>query len=98
MSDLVAEIKEMIEDEDQVYLVEDVEKLIAEIEKLRGDLEIMRLQRDAKYVSRCQCADKVRGAHYEGYMAGVGDSEDYDHNPVVMEEVAWAEYQETYDE
>ena len=40
----------------------------------------------------------VRDAHYEGYMAGVGDSEDYDHDPTVMEKEAWAEYEETDDE
>jgi len=38
---------------------------------------------------------EVRAAHYEGYMAGVGDSEDYDHDPTVMEKEAWAEYEET---
>lgn len=32
------------------------------IEELEGDLQIMRLQRDAKHVSRCQCADEVRCA------------------------------------
>ena len=34
----------------------------------------------------------VRDAHYEGYMAGVGDSEDYDHDAIVMEKEAWKEY------
>ena len=29
---------------------------------------------------------------YEGYMAGVGDSEDYDHDPNEMVELAWAYY------
>lgn len=33
--------------------------------------------------------DEVRSAHFDGYMAGVGDSEDYDHDPVKMELEAW---------
>lgn len=35
---------------------------------------------------------ELREAHYNGYMAGMGDSEDYDHDPVVMEKEAWKEY------
>ena len=37
---------------------------------------------------------EVRDAHYAGYMAGMGDSEDYDPDPVVMEKEAWAEYKD----
>jgi hypothetical protein len=32
---------------------------------------------------------EVRNAHFDGYMAGVGDSEDYDHDARVMEKIAW---------
>ena len=54
------------------------------------DAEIERLQ------ARVEALEGVvRDAHYEGYMAGVGDSEDYDHDPTVMEKDAWAEYEET---
>ena len=35
---------------------------------------------------------ELREAHHWGYMAGVGDSEDYDHDPSVMEKEAWADY------
>ena len=71
-----------------------------EIERLRGDLQVMRLQRDARRMSESvvddavkaeieRLNDEVRSAHFDGYMAGVGDSEDYDYDPIKMEVEAW---------
>jgi hypothetical protein len=34
----------------------------------------------------------IRQAHYEGYMSGVGDSEDYDHDSKEYEELAWDDF------
>lgn len=36
----------------------------------------------------------IREAHYAGYMAGVEDSEDYDHDPTEMEKIAFVVYLE----
>jgi hypothetical protein len=66
-----------------------------EIEALECSLKISQ-EKHRLCIARVE--DEVRDAHYEGYMAGVGDSEDYDHDPTVMEKEAWAEYEETDDE
>ena len=54
---------------------------------------------DTECVQCCGYQDRIaelegdlRVAHFEGYMAGVGDSEDYDHDATVMEKYAWDDY------
>jgi hypothetical protein len=58
-----------------------IDKLVTEIERLQARVkELEKLE------------GELRNAHFEGYMAGVGDSEDYDHDAIVMEKEAWKEY------
>ena len=82
-----------------------VSRMEKEVERLQACFD----QRNAAFIGSCkknrdlqarveELEGVVRDAHYEGYMAGVGDSEDYDHDPTVMEKEAWAEYEETDDE
>lgn len=40
----------------------------------------------------------IRDAHLAGYMAGVADSEDYDHDPTEMERYAFIEYMQKGDD
>jgi len=61
------------------------------VEELEAEIEFLLYRLD-------ELKDAARDAHYEGYMAGVGDSEDYDHDPTVMEKEAWADYEGTDDE
>jgi hypothetical protein len=40
--------------------------------------------------------DQIREAHRAGYMAGVDDSEDYDHDEEEREEIWWDFYNRTH--
>lgn len=55
--------------------------------------EIVRFMNQS--VLEAQIEERVRAAHLEGYMAGVGDSEDYDHDAREMEKQAWNDFYES---
>jgi hypothetical protein len=69
---------------------------IAEIEQLEASLNNDMFEKLADEIERLEA--ELRDAHYHGYMAGAGDSEDYDHDPIVMEKLAWQEHLEGGDD
>jgi chromosome segregation ATPase len=100
-------LQERIDDLDAWYLeaIADAERYRVQCVVYEGRIEELEARREtnrkiieSQRIAYRQLEAELREAHHWGYMAGVGDSEDYDHNPAVMEKEAWADYLAEKDE